>query len=130
MITKSNLPILIRIFSYSVLAITFVFLINNVLTVWFEWPGVKKLFAHHGLFGFKKLSKPLEDSVLTTAYIQLFFYFASTLLAIIYVLKSIKQTLKTDSEFLTQFTAYIIRSSFWAVLIVGIADLIVSFMVV
>ena len=130
MITKSNLPILIRIFCYSILAITFVFLINNVLTVWFEWTGVKKLFAHHGLFGFKKLSKPLEDSALTTAYIQLFFYFASILLAIIYVVKSIKQSLETDSKILTNFTAYIIRSSFWAVLIVGIADLIVSFMVV
>jgi len=130
MITKSNLSILIRIFSYSVLAITFVFLINNVLTVWFEWPGVKKLFSHHGLFGFKKLSNPLEDSLLTIAYIQLFLYFALTFLAIIYVIKSIKQTLETDSKILTKFTAYIIRSSFWAVLIVGIADLIVSFMVV
>ncbi len=130
MVKKSNLPILIRIFSYSILAITFVFLINNVLTVWFEWPGVKKLFSNYGLFGFKKLSKPLEDSALTFSYIQLFFYFASVVLAIFYVLRSIKQTLETDSEILTKFTAYIIRSSFWAVLIVGIADLIVSFMVV
>ncbi len=130
MITKSNLPTIIRIFSYSILAITFVFLINNVLTVWFEWPGVKKLFSHHGLFGFKKLSNPLEGSLLTIAYIQLFFYFALIFLAIIYVIKSIKQTLETDSKILTKFTAYIIRSSFWAVLIVGIADLIVSFMVV
>ena len=72
MITKSNLPILIRIFSYSILAITLVFLINNVLTVWFEWPGVKKLFSHYGFFGFKILSKPLEGSLLTAAYIQLF----------------------------------------------------------
>ena len=127
MITKSNLPTLIRIFSYSILAITFVFLINNILTVWFEWPGIKKLFSHYGLFGFKKLSKPLEDSVLTFSYIQLLFYFISIVLAIFYVLKSIKQTLETDSE---KFTSYIIRSSFWAVLIVGVADLIVSFMVV
>ena len=130
MVTKSNLPVLIRIFSYSILAITLVFLINNVLTVWFEWPGIKKLFSNYGLFGFKKLSKPLEDSVLTYSYIQLFFYFISIALAIFYVLKSIKQTLETDSEILTKFTAYIIRSSFWAVFIVGIADLIVSFMVV
>ncbi len=130
MITKSNLPILIRILSYSILAITLVFLINNVLTVWFEWPGVKKLFAHYGLFGFKKLSNALEGSLLTTAYIQLFLYFASILLSIFYVLRSIKQTLETDSKILTKFTGYIIRSSFWAVLIVGIADLIVSFMVV
>ena len=130
MVSKSNLPVLIRIFSYSILAITFIFLINNVLTVWFEWPGVKKLFSHYGLFGFKKLSNPLEGSLLTTAYIQLFLYFASILLSIFYVLRSIKQTLETDSKILTEFTAYIIRSSFWAVFIVGIADLIVSFMVV
>jgi TRAP-type mannitol/chloroaromatic compound transport system permease small subunit len=130
MVTKSNLPVLIRIFSYSILAITLAFLINNVLTVWFEWPGIKKLFSNYGLFGFKKLSKPLEDSVVTYSYIQLFLYFISIALAIFYVLKSIKQTLETDSEILTKFTAYIIRSSFWAVFIVGIADLIVSFMVV
>ena len=130
MYLKNNLPIIIRIFSYSILATTFVFLFNNVLTVWFEWPGVKSLFSHYGLFGFKKLSKPLEDTVLTFAYLQLFFYLASILLSILYVNRSIKQTLTADSEILNKFTAYIIRSSFWAVLIVGIADLIVSFMVV
>ena len=108
----------------------FTFLLNNVLTVWFEWPGVKKLFSHYEIFGFKKLSKPLESGLITSAYIQLFLYFISILLAIFYVFKSIKQTLETDSEILTKFTAYIIRSSFWAVLIVGIADAIVSFMVV
>jgi len=130
MITKNNLPILIRIFSYSILAITFVFLVNNVLTVWFDWPGVKQLFLQYGLFGFKKLSKPLEGSALTFAFIQLFFYIAALLMVIFYVFKSIKQTLESDAKILTKFTAYIIRSSFWAVLIVGIADAIVSFMVV
>ena len=130
MVTKNNLPILIRIFSFSIISITFVFLINNVLTIWFDWPGIKKLFSQYGLFGFKKLSKPLEGSVLTFSFIQLFFYFISVLLVIFYVFKSINRTLESDAEILTKFTAYIIRSSFWAVLIVGIADAIVSFMVV
>ena len=130
MVTKNNLPILIRIFSYSILAITFVFLINNVLTIWFDWPGIKQLFSQYGLFGFKKLSKPLEESVLTFAFIQLFFYFISVLFVIFYVFKSINQTLESDAEILSKFTAYIIRSSFWAVLIVGAADFLVSFMVV
>ena len=130
MYLKNNLSIIIRIFSYSILATTFVFLFNNVLTVWFEWPGVKNLFSHYGLFGFKKLSKPLEDTVLTFAYLQLFFYLASILFSIFYVNRSIKQTLTADSEILNKFTAYIIRSSFWAVLIVGIADLLISFLVV
>ena len=130
MITKNNLPILIRIFSFSILSITFVFLINNVLTIWFDWPGIKQLFSNYGLFGFKKLSKPLEESVITFAFIQLFFYFISVLLVIFYVFKSINRTLESDAEILTKFTAYIIRSSFWAVLIVGLADFIVSLMVV
>ena len=128
--TRNNLPILIRVFSYSILAITFVFLINNVLTVWFDWPGIKQLYSHYGIFGFKKLSKPLEESALTDAFIQLFFYFISIAVVIFYVLKSINQSLETDSIILTKFTAYIIRSSFWAVLIVGMADFIVSFMAV
>ena len=130
MVTKNNLPILIRIFSFSILAITFVFLINNVLTIWFDWPGIKQLFSQYGLFGFKKLSKPLEESALTLSFIQLFFYFVSIGIVIFYVFKSINQTLESDAEILTKFTAYIIRSSFWAVLIVGAADLLVSFMVV
>jgi len=130
MITKKNLPILIRIFSYSILAITLVFLINNVLTIWFDWPGIKQLFSQYGLFGFKKLSKPLEGSALTFAFIQLFFYFISILLVTFYVLKSIKQSLETDAKILTKFTAYIIRSSFWAVLIVGVVDMTISFLVV
>jgi hypothetical protein len=125
MVTKNNLPILIRIFSFSILSITFVFLINNVLTIWFDWPGIKQLFSNYGLFGFKKLGKPLEGSVLTFAFIQLFFYFISVLLVIFYVFKSINRTLESDAEILTKFTAYIIRSSFWAVLIVGIADSII-----
>ena len=70
MVTKNNLPILIRIFSYSILAITFVFLVNNILTVWFDWPGIKQLFSQYGLFGFKKLNKHLEGSALTFAFTQ------------------------------------------------------------
>ena len=128
--TRNNLSILIRICSYSILAITFVFLFNNVLTVWFEWTGIKQLYSHYGIFGFRKLSKPLEESAITYAFIQLFFYFISIAVVIFYVLKSINQSLETDSKILTKFTAYIIRSSFWAVLIVGMADFIVSFMAV
>jgi len=62
--------------------------------------------------------------------LQLFFYLISILVVIFYVKRSIKQTLTADSEILSKITAYIIRSSFWAVLIVGIADLIISFLVV
>ena len=130
MIARNNLSILIRIFSYSILALTLVFLINNVLTVWFDWPGVKKLFSHYQLFGFKKLNKPLEGLAINLSYLQLIFYFVSFVAVIFFVFKSLKQSLQKDSEILTNITAYIVRSSFWAVLIVGVADFLISFMVV
>ena len=130
MVQKINLSVLIRIFSYSILAFTFVFLVNNVFTVWFDWPGIKKLFSHYELFGFKKLSKPLEGSMLNLSFIQLFFYFVSFVVVVFFVLKSIKQSLETDAQILTKITAYIVRSSFWAVLIVGLADFLISFLVV
>ena len=130
MIARNNLSILIRIFSYSILALTLVFLINNVLTVWFDWPGVKKLFSHYQLFGFKKLNKPLEGLAINLSYLQLIFYFVSFVSVIFFVFKSLKQSLQKDSEILTNITAYIVRSSFWAVLIVGVADFLISFMVV
>ena len=130
MMAKNNLSILIRIFSYSILALTLVFLVNNILTVWFDWPGVKKLFSHYELFGFKKLNKPLEGLALNLSYLQLIFYFISFIVVIFFVLKSLNQSLQKDSEILTNITAYIVRSSFWAVLIVGMADFLISFMVV
>jgi len=130
MVNKNSLPIFLRVFSYSILAFTFIFLANNVLTIWFEWPGLKQLFAHYGLFGFKKLSTPLSGSVLNLCFIQLIFYFLSFIVVLIYVFKSINQTLETDAKILTNITAYIVRSSFWAVLIVGIVDFLISFLVV
>ena len=130
MFTKDNLPISIRIFCYSILAFTLVFLINNVLTVWLDWPGIKKLFSQFGLFGFRSSGTPLAGLSIILGFIQLSFYFMSILLVYFYVRKSINQTLETDAEILTRITGYIIRSSFWAVLILGIVDLIISFMVV
>jgi len=130
MVKKNNLPIFLRVFSYSILAFSFIFLANNVLTIWFDWPGLKQLFSHYGLFGFKKLTTPLSVSVLNLCFIQLLFYFLSFIVVLIYVFKSINQTLETDAKILTNITAYIVRSSFWAVLIVGIVDFFISFLVV
>ena len=127
---KENIYLSIRVLSYSILAITFSFLINNILIVWFDWPGIKKLYSHYELFGFKKLNKPLENPQLFISYIQLFSYLISILLVIFYVLKTFRQNLEKDSQILSSFSAYIIRSAFWAVFLLGIIDLVISFMAV
>ncbi len=128
--TTNNKSQIIRILGYSIAAITFAFLINNVLTCWFDWPGIKKFYSNYELFGFKKLNKPLEDSTLNYCYIQLFLYFISLTSVIFYIFKTSKQNLKKDSEIFASISAYIIRSAFWAVFILGVVDIIISFLAV
>ena len=118
----------LRILSYSVLAFTIAFLINNILTVWVDWPGVKKIFSHYELFGFKQ--KALQGSELNYGYLQIGIYLICIAGVILYVFKTYSQTLEHDSEILSKFSAYLVRSSFWAVFLVGVADFIISFMVV
>jgi TRAP-type mannitol/chloroaromatic compound transport system permease small subunit len=118
----------LRILSYSVLAFTLAFLINNVLTVWVDWPGVKKIFSHYELFGFKQ--KAHQGSELNYGYLQIVIYLICIAGVILYVFKTYSQTLEHDSEILSKFSAYLVRSSFWAVFLVGVADFIISFMVV
>ena len=125
---NSKLSTYLRVLSYSVLAFTLAFLINNLFTVWGGWPGIKKVFSHYDLFGYKQ--KSLESSDLTYGYIQIIIYVVCILSVIFYVFKTYSQTLVDDSKILSKFSAYLIRGSFWAVFLVGLADFIISFMVV
>ena len=122
---KSNI---LRIVSYIIVSITLVFLLNNFLNYWGDWPGVKKLYANYGWFGFEKLKNPLDGSAFTFSFIQFLFYVLSVLTIIFYVYKTPRQTLDKDSEILAKFSAYIIRSAFWAVFIIGVVDIIISFL--
>ena len=80
--------------------------------------------------GFKKLNKPLGSSALNYAFIQFFFYIASIIGVFFYVFKTNNQNLEKDSKILSSISAYIIRSAFWAVFLLGLADLLVSFLAV
>ena len=121
---------LVRIISYSIIAITFTFLVNNILNCWYDWPGIKKLYSNYELFGFKKLNKPLDGSVLIFCYLQFLFYIISITSIIFYIFKTPTQSLNKDSEIFASLSAYIIRSAFWAVFILGVVDIIISFLAV
>ena len=48
MINKFNNPL--RIFSWSIVLVTSAFLINNILNLWYDFPGVDKFFANYNVF--------------------------------------------------------------------------------
>ncbi|GAB4228350.1 MAG: hypothetical protein Kow0032_08670 [Methyloligellaceae bacterium] len=101
-----------RCFAWCVVAAMTVFLLNNYLTNWRGWPGPAAIFGG-------------GDAL---AWVQAVLYVAGFAVAIGYVWRTPQQGLRPDSEIIYGVTAFIVRAAFWAVVLVGLADMVISFM--
>ena len=114
---KKGIILLVRILAVSIVAVMLLFLINNYLNFWRQWPGLPSFFSHKGWFGLEALRTPLEDSQVTKGWLQLFSYIGAVALACGYVLGTHDRPLRADAAVLSGFAAYIIRAAFWMVFI-------------
>lgn len=104
--------VLSRCFAWGVIAATFAYLLNNYLTFWRGWPGESSIFGTASAF----------------SWLQAMFYVIGVALAIGYVLRSRAKPLRPESDAVYAITAYIVRAAFWAVLLIGLADMVISFL--
>ncbi len=104
------------------------FLFNNYLIFWRGWPGVLSFSAHQGWFGIQPLSKPLEGGAITLGWLQMLLYITAVAAVVTYVMLTRRRTLTADADLLAAFAAYIVRAAFWAVLLIGLADMLISFL--
>ncbi len=102
---------LTRMFGWSMLGVLAAFLINNILIVGFGFTGPESLLAGKA-----------------TGIVTSLLYAISIAAAIYYVQRTPDTALRWDARRIHQANIYIIRSIFFAVLFVGVADLVVSFM--
>jgi len=116
----------IRIFSWSIIFLTFAFLINNVLNHWYDFPGVDKLFGYYNIF-FEN-DNEFNSKEIYKSWIQFLIYIVAILISFIYVRLYNQIEINKDSEYLIKFSTYIIRSCFWGALIIGLVDMILSFL--
>jgi len=121
-------PGLLRVFAWSMVSLTMLFLFNNYLIFWRGWPGLWNFFAHHEMFGISPLRKPLDSNALTLGWIQSFALVSMLSAVCLFVLKTPKRTLLEDADILRRFAAYLTRACFWAVLLVGFVDITISFL--
>ncbi len=110
----------VRFFGWAVLSALCVFLINNYLTFWLGWPG-EGAALHLGRHGEETASSPL-------AWVQMLAYVAGIAAAALYTVKTCSRTLREDSQFISDGNALLIRMAYFAVLYIGVADAILSFM--
>lgn len=103
---------IVRIFGWSMLSILAAFLIENVLMVAFDFPGMTAAFTGGGAL----------------AWVQLLIYAAALALTAGYVLRTPNRALRRESDTIHRFNLYLVRACFWIVLLVGVADATIAFM--
>ncbi len=103
----------LRAFALSTAAVGILFPINNYLIFWRGWPGVVPL---------------LDGRAPLLSWLQLGFYLAAVALAAAFVVGSPARRLTADADMLSAVAAYVARAAFWAVLLVGLADMTISFL--
>ena len=95
------------------------FVLNTFLTLALEWPKVFELLNPNNMLDHFDYFKILIQLIIYFISIFGVFYFS-------YVFRD--QSIRKDSLLLNRIVNYFIRSCFWAVVFVGLADVIISFL--
>ena len=119
---------LLRIFALAMVSVALAFLVNNYLVFWLGWPGVEALFADPGWFGLGPLKTALDGTAVLLGWLQVATYLGPIAAIVIWVQRTGDRTPHSDSEALSDFAAFIARAAFWAVLLVGLEDAVISFL--
>jgi len=104
---------LVRVFGWANLALMTAFIVDVILTFWFNWPGVRSLLDGGG--------------GVTLPAIQLAVYVGLVGIAVYFVLSTRERTLRQDAKTTSDINEFLIRAAFWAVFFIGISDTVVSF---
>lgn len=107
-----------RVFGHCAVFLAFVYLTNNYLNVWQDWPGV----AHYFISG------DTEGANAFQAWLQLLSYTLILPLAFVWCLKQPDIRLIEDSEKFSRWSAYVIRAAFWSVVLIGLVDGVISWL--
>ena len=103
---------LIRSFGWIMLSMMAAFLLNAILTFWFDFPGAASALSDGG----------------TLAFVQVAIYALAAVLAVLGVLRTPGTALRADANRITAINTFLVRAAFWVVLLVGLGDAMISFL--
>lgn len=118
--------LLFKVFAYLMICSVFLYLLNNYLIYWQDMPGTAALFGHYGWLGAEATDLTAEQ--LSVGWRQVSVYLVALALTLVYVWMTRSRSLETDSVRIGAISAYIVRFAFWAVLLVGLVDMVISFL--
>ena len=116
-----------RVLAYVMVGSVFLYLINNYLVFWQELPGPYQLFSHLGWFAAADAGS-LADELVLPGWVLVLIYLVTLLALAIYALRRNHVPLRDESKRFETLAAYLVRASFWAVLLIGFVDMLISFL--
>ena len=128
MTNNQLLKLTIRIFGLSAASVALIYVFNNFLIFWWGWPGLDLLFGQLGWFGFEAPRTELQGANFVLGWVQVLLYLGPLIIITFLVTQTSKRSVLADSEILSLLASYIIRSAFWAVLLIGLVDMVISFL--
>jgi TRAP-type mannitol/chloroaromatic compound transport system permease small subunit len=120
--------VLSRTFALGCTAFAFYFLINNYLNTWQDWPGALNFLKHQQWLGLEALNRPLPEEQVSLGWIQLFALILLAALVIFGAVRTQNAPLRNEAELLSGLAEYLCRACFWAVMLVGLVDMSISFL--
>ena len=111
--SRDKLKFFTRAFGWAVLAHFTVWMVSNILTHSFDWPGASSVYG---------------DSATLLSYIQWIAYPLAIGGAVGWVWCSENVSLRQDAAAISDFNTVLVRWAFFAVLFIGLADMIISFL--
>lgn len=112
--TGGNVPsALLRAFAMAMAVTSITYVVNSYLVFWQGWPTMGAAFAGGGQ--------------VLLAWLHIAIYVVPAIGAVAYAFASTRRTMRDDSALLSAVAAFVVRWAFWIVLIVGLADAILSF---
>jgi TRAP-type mannitol/chloroaromatic compound transport system permease small subunit len=108
--------LLLRSFAFTVVYATVIFVLNNFLNFWALWPG-----AINTLVG-KTSTEPF------LGWLQVLSYVAAPMLAMMHISRLRYESYENLSDRVSHWAATCIKAAFWMVLLVGMIDMLVSFL--
>jgi TRAP-type mannitol/chloroaromatic compound transport system permease small subunit len=101
-----------RFFAWSVVMTTFAFVFNVYLTHWRGWPGAAGILGAGGAF----------------AWTQTALYVLAVVGSAAFVVSRAARSLRDDGHAISEISAFVVRAAFWTIVLVGIADAVISFL--
>lgn len=110
-----NILYFAKFFSISIVLIIFSFLVNNYLTFGGNWPGAKSIFSALNIYSIVQFS---------------LYLFAITFPILVIKFYQKELSLIKLADYFEKMNGFIIRFAFWAVLIIGIIDALISLLII